>query len=66
MKYSDKEFTITKEDDKTFQERKWTFAEETHTKKAIHTTLVTTYGVKPNTYWHNIQSEVILDDLFAS
>jgi len=43
----------------------WTFAEETHTKKAIHITMITTYGIKHNEYWGNVQSEVTLNDLFA-
>ncbi|MDR0505500.1 MAG: ATP-binding protein [Dysgonamonadaceae bacterium] len=64
MKFSRKEFVITKEYDKELQNKIWTFAEETHTKKALHTTLLTTYGVKRNAYWNNIQSEVGLDDLF--
>jgi len=41
-----------------------TFIEETKTKKAVHITLITTYGVKHNEYWNNIQSEVFLDNLF--
>ncbi|GHV45883.1 hypothetical protein FACS1894180_8670 [Bacteroidia bacterium] len=63
MKFSRKEFVITKEYDKELQNKIWTFAEETRTKKALHSTLLTTYGVKHNAAWNNIQSEVILDDL---
>ena len=65
MKFSTKEFTIDKNYDKVLQNKKWTFAEETQTKKALHTTLLTTIGVKRNEYWHNIQSEIILDELFV-
>ena len=65
MKFSRKEFEITKEYDKNLRNKVWTFAEETHTKKAIHTTMITTYGVKHNEYRGNIQSEAKLDDLFA-
>ena len=38
----------------------------TYTKhnKAVHNTLITTFGVKHNAYWNNIQSEVTLEDLF--
>jgi len=64
MKYSNKEYAIDKDYDKKLQNKKWTFAEETHTKKALHTTMITTYGVKRNMYWHNVQSEVTMDDLF--
>ena len=66
IKFSRKEFIITKEYDKKLRNKAWTFAEKTHTKKAIHITMLTTYGVKYNEYRGNIQSEVVLDDLFIS
>jgi len=66
IKFSRKEFVITKDFDKILRNKVWTFAEETHTKKAVHATMISTYGVIRNEYWGNIQSEVILDDLFAS
>jgi AAA+ ATPase superfamily predicted ATPase len=65
MKFSRKEFLITKEYDRKLQNKIGTFAEETNTKKSVHLTMITTYGVKHNEYWNNIQSEVILDDLFT-
>ena len=64
MKFSNKVFTIDKNYDKALQNKKWTFAEEVQTKKALHTTMITTYGLKRNMYWHNIQSEVTMEDLF--
>jgi hypothetical protein len=36
----------------------------TGTKPALHTTLITPYGVKRNKYWGEVQSEVTLEDLF--
>ncbi|MCL2727281.1 MAG: ATP-binding protein [Bacteroidales bacterium] len=65
VKFSRKEFVITKEYDKNLRNKVWTFAESTRTKKAVHTTMITTYGVKRNEYRNNIQSQVTLDDLFA-
>jgi len=65
MKFSRKEFVITKDYDRILQNKVWTFAEETHTKKAVHATMITTYGVKHNEYWGNVQSELTLDDLFV-
>jgi hypothetical protein len=65
IKFSRKEFDITKDYDKNLRNKIWSFAEETHTKKAVHITMLTPYGVKRNTYWGHIQSEVTLDDLFA-
>jgi len=64
MKFSRKEYTITKEYDKKLQNKVWTFVEESKTKKAIHLTIISTNGVKHNAYWNNIQSEVELDNLF--
>ena len=65
MKFSNKEFTIDKNYDKILQNKKWTFAEETRTKKALHTTMITTYGVKRNVYRHSIQNELSMEDLFV-
>jgi AAA+ ATPase superfamily predicted ATPase len=65
IKFSRKEFSITKEYNRKLQNQIWTFAEESHTKKALHTILITTCGVKHNAYWNNVQSEVSLGDLFG-
>ncbi|MDR2621914.1 MAG: hypothetical protein LBC48_04950 [Dysgonamonadaceae bacterium] len=64
MKYSKKEFVITKAIDANLRNKRGTFIEETKTRKTVHITMITTYGVKHNEYWNNIQSEVKLDDLF--
>ena len=65
MKYSDNEYTITKEYNEKLRQRKAIFKDNIKTSKTVHTTMVTTYGVKRNTYWNNIQSEVTLSDLFV-
>jgi len=64
IKFSRKEYTITKDYDKKLRNKVWTFAEESKTNKAIHLTMITTHGVKRNAYWNNLQSEVAMDDLF--
>jgi Predicted ATPase (AAA+ superfamily) len=64
MKFSRKEYLITKDYDQKMQNKVWTFAEESKTEKAIHLTMITTKGVKRNAYWNNLQSEVTLSDLF--
>ena len=46
------------------QERRELFRSVTATRKALHLTMVTTYGIKKNSYSETIQSEVKLDDLF--
>ena len=64
IKYATKKFTITKNYDENLRNKRSVFIEETDTKKSVHITMITTYGVKQNEYWNNIQSEVLLDDLF--
>ena len=64
MKYSENEFVIDKKQDENLRNKKAAFREETKTRKAVHITMVTTYGVKRNEYWNNIQSEVRMEDLF--
>jgi len=65
MKYSKGEFVISKSYDEELRNKKDAFIRETNTDKAIHLTMVTTYGVKPNLYYNTIQSEVTADDLFS-
>ena len=65
MKYSSKEFEITKSYSDILRIRYATFAEVTKTRKTVHTTMITTFGVKHNMYWGHIQSEIIMDDLFV-
>lgn len=64
MKFSQGEFEITKSYDERLRERTEMFRSATKTRKALHRTFVTTYGVKKNMYSGNVQSEVVLDDLF--
>ncbi|MDR0618775.1 MAG: ATP-binding protein [Bacteroidales bacterium] len=65
VKFSNKEFVIDKKYDETLRNKKYTFVEETKTKNAVHLTMITTYGIAHNMYWNNIQSEVVLDNLFG-
>ncbi|GHU89128.1 hypothetical protein FACS1894155_05420 [Bacteroidia bacterium] len=65
MKYSGKEFVITKSYDENLRNKRGAFIEETGTRKTVHITMLTTYGVKHNEYRNDIQSEVTMDDLFA-
>jgi hypothetical protein len=65
MKYSENEFVIDKKLDENLRNKRASFIEETKTRKAVHITMVTTYGVKRNEYWNNIQSEVRMNDLFV-
>ena len=64
MKYASEKFTIDKRQDENLRHKRAAFREETQTRKALHLTMITTYGVKRNQYWGNIQSEVTVNDLF--
>lgn len=64
MKYSINEFTIDKEYEENLRNKLETFREDTGTKKSLHLTMITTYGIKRGMYSNRIQSEVVLDELF--
>ena len=65
MKYAEDKFIIDKKLDENLRNKKSTFMREAKVRKAVHITLITTYGVKRNEYRGNIQSEVRMDDLFG-
>ncbi len=65
MKFSQGEFEITRQYDEHLRNRVEVFRSTTKTRKALHQTFVTTYGLKRNMYSGNVQSEVRLDDLFV-
>ena len=64
MKYSLHPYTISPQDDRDLQNKKLAFLSETGTRKAIHLTMVTTYGLTGKGHRAAVQSEVTLDDLF--
>ena len=64
MKYSLHPITLTARDDQELQNRRMAFLAETGTRKAIHITMVTSFGLAENGYRASVQSEVTLDDLF--
>jgi len=64
MKFSNKEYVIDKKYDENLRNKKYSFMEESGTKDAVHLTMITTYGLKHNAYWNNVQSEVTMDQLF--
>jgi AAA+ ATPase superfamily predicted ATPase len=64
VKYSGKEYEIDRAYDDRLRRRRSIFAEETATSKALHQTMVTTYGVSASAYKEAVQSQVTLDDLF--
>ena len=51
--------------DQSLRNKIQVFRDESETKKALHLTMITTYGVKKNMYSNSVQSQVVLDDLFV-
>ena len=64
MKYSKAEYAISAKEEEQLRNRISVFETETRTKKAVHLTMVTTYGVVKNSHAGIVHSEVTLDDLF--
>lgn len=65
MKYSDDIYAFDAEEERKLRNRRTSFKLDTNTKKSIHITLVTTYGLRNNSHSGIVQSVVILDDLFS-
>ena len=64
IKFSSSEYVIDKAYSKELKHKRDVFKEQTKTRKAVHLTMITTEGVKRNVYFNDIQSEVLLDQLF--
>ena len=66
MKYSRAQYEITRQYINHLNNRLESFRNATRSNKALHLTMVTTYGIKPGIYSGLIQSEVTMDDLFEN
>lgn len=64
MKYCQSLFILSREYEKKIRERNEAFVHFTKTNDAIHTILVTTYGLKENKYSGRFYATVTMDDLF--
>jgi hypothetical protein len=64
IKFSSGPFRIDKSYHESLRAKRTVFSNSTHTRKAVLTTMVTTFGLERNEYRGEIVSEVILDDLF--
>ena len=64
MKFSGGEYEIDAAENRRLAERVETFRRQTNTRKGVRIVLVTSYGLKRNKYFGNIQGIVTLDDLF--
>jgi len=64
MKYCQSEYVVSGEYAEKLRRRNATFAHLTKTKDALHTVLVTTYGLKDNLHAGSIYTTVTMDGLF--
>lgn len=64
MKYCQSEYVLTEKYEQHLRERNATFVHFTKAKEALHTVLITTYGLKRNVYSGYIDATVTMDDLF--
>jgi len=65
IKYANTEFVIDKKYEENLRNKREAFITEEKTRKTVHLTMITTYGVKRNEYSGIVQSGVKMDDLFA-
>lgn len=65
MKFSGKKYTITAKIDEDIRRKSSDFLSVTGARYAIHTTLITPYGVADGSYSGNIQNVITTDDLFS-
>ena len=64
MKFHSGGFVITKKYANELSIKRQVFAAVTGTKKGVHQTFVTADGLYENQYAEDVQSSVVLDDLF--
>ncbi len=64
IKYSSAPYIIDKACDMNLRNKMATFRAETKTRKTLHLTLITTFGLLRNAYAGIAQSEVVAEDLF--
>jgi len=66
IKFAREPFEIDRVYDLALREKIGIFRNETKTRKALHLTMITTYGVKPGKYASLVQSEVNMDELLLN
>ena len=64
MKFASTEYMVKKSYSEELRRKKAVFITETNTKKAAHTTLVTTYGLMKNEYSSEVLFQLTINDLF--
>ena len=64
MKFANDTYIIDKDYEVLLRRRLTTFRHLTRTRKALHLTMITTYGISQNSHSGDVQAEVTMDDLF--
>ena len=64
MKFTQSDFTISKDYDERLRKKLSVLLEMTEGKRNVQVTLVTTFGLKSNMYSSRVQRVVTLKDLF--
>ena len=64
MKFSKGEYAIEKTDDDSMRHKSYRFSNSQKPYMAIHTTLITPFGVKQNMYQYSVQNVITSDNLF--
>jgi uncharacterized protein len=64
IKFAHNTYTITKEYDAQLRQKCYLFQQYTGTRKGIVRTMLTTYGVTPNMYYHNVPFHLTAEILF--
>lgn len=64
IKFSAQEYAITEDEEMKLRRRRGNFIEATKTKKSVHITMVTPYGLKRNSHCSIAQNEIDMNDLF--
>lgn len=64
MKFSNSEYSISKDYDEKLRNKMSVFKTVTKTKKALQLVMITTYGLTRGMYTNQVQCQVLLDDLF--
>ncbi|MBQ3657389.1 MAG: ATP-binding protein [Bacteroidales bacterium] len=64
IKFSLKEYSITKEYMEKLLQKKFVYQTVTKTRKAVHLVMITTFGITKNAQYGEIQNEVTAEDLF--
>ncbi|MGN0048331.1 MAG: hypothetical protein ACI37U_05525 [Bacteroides sp.] len=65
MKFWNRPYVMTVQDEEAIERKVATFIEATKTDKNVIVTLITTKGIERNEHSECIQREVTLDDLFC-